>query len=165
MYILSFFTESGVPKTGLSTTVTVREVPAGTIEVNGEAMLELGDGFYYYDFTTYDYTKDYAILADGSGTLVNAERYQASGNENFVEDINSVLTENSLLQRIVGLLHENIFIDTPVYDENNNLVSARVRIYSAAGSVGTDSDIIGTYTITSTGDGPGKFTNWSQVIV
>jgi hypothetical protein len=68
-----------------------------------------------------------------------------------------------ILQRMAGLMHENIFIDTPVYDGDGNLTSARVRIYSAAGSVGTANDVIGTYTITAPGDGPGRFTQWSQV--
>jgi hypothetical protein len=70
---------------------------------------------------------------------------------------------NEYLKRIVGLVHENFYIDNPVYDTDNNLVSARVRIYSDAASVGTGSNIIGTYTITSPGDGPGKFTTWKQV--
>ena len=71
---------------------------------------------------------------------------------------------NNDLKRVLGLMHENIFIDEPVYDEGNNLVSARVRIYSDSISVGTNNDVIGTYEITAdTNDEPGKFNNWSQV--
>jgi len=52
-----------------------------------------------------------------------------------------------------------------VYDANNNLTSARLRIYSDAASVGTTSNVIGTYTITVTASGVGKFTNWKMVKV
>jgi len=38
----------------------------------------------------------------------------------------------------------------------------RIRIYSNATSIGSDSNIIGTYLITSEGDGPGKFDTWKQ---
>jgi len=162
MYILSFFTENGLPKTGLNAIVKVLTIPGGVVVVNNEAMSELGDGFYYYNFAGYDYTKDYAIKSDGSGVLADAERYQVAGNESFVDDINSVITENESIKRLLGLMHENIFIDNPVYDGDNNLINARVRIYSDAASVGTAVNVIGTYTITSVGSGAGTFTSWAQ---
>lgn len=163
MYVLSFFTDGGVPKTSLTPTIKIIEVPSGTVVVNGLSMSELSNGFYYYNFSTYDYTKDYAILCDGGISLSDSERYVYAGNENFAEDINNVITGNELLKRVVGLMHENFYIDNPVYDTTNNLISARVRIYSAPGSVGSDLNVIGEYTITSEGDGAGKFTYWKQV--
>jgi len=69
------------------------------------------------------------------------------------------------LKRALGLMHENFYIDNPIYDENNNLVSARVRIHSVNTSVGTDNDVIGTYLITSNSIGTGKFTSWSQIVI
>jgi hypothetical protein len=73
-----------------------------------------------------------------------------------------VSTLRTDVKRVLGLLHENIYIDSPTYDTDNNLIGARVRIYSDSDSVGTDSDVIGTYTIVSVGDGAGKFTSWKQ---
>lgn len=165
MYIVSFFTNLGVPSVGLFPTIKIIEVSTGNVIANNLPMSELSDGFYYYDFNTYDYIKDYAILCDGTAALGDTERYMAAGNENYHEDINTVISNNNLLKRIVGLLHENIFIDMPVYDDDSNLVSARVRIYSDPASAGTNNDVIGTYLISSTGSGPGKFTNWSQIIL
>jgi len=184
MYVLSFFTDSGLPKTGLSTLIKIIEIPSGDVLVNNAAMTELNNGFYYYDFTIYDPTKDYAILCDGSTILTNADRYTYSGNENFVEDITNgvwdeptsghvvagtfgkALSESSEdLKRVLGLMHENIYIDLPSYDDDGNMAGARVRIYSDAGSVGTDTSVIGTYDIVAAGDGPGKFTSWKQVKV
>lgn len=72
-------------------------------------------------------------------------------------------TSSTDLKRLLGLMHENIYIDQPGYDSDNNLTSARVRIYSDAGSVGTASNIIGTYTISAPSTAPGKFTSWSQI--
>jgi hypothetical protein len=85
----------------------------------------------------------------------------------FDEDITHHSSANSLglsIQKTLGLLHENIFIDNPVYDDGNNLTSARVRIYSVAGSVGTDVNVIGTYELTAdTDDIAGKFNTWAQI--
>jgi hypothetical protein len=75
----------------------------------------------------------------------------------FITDINTDV------EKILGLVHENIYMDNPGYDSDDNLTSLRVRIYSAAASVGTTDDVISTYTITSAGDGAGKFSSWQQV--
>jgi len=365
MNILSFFTSSGVPATGLSATVRIRDVSDGSLVITDAAMTETGDGFYKYDFSTYDSSLDYAIRCDGGITLPDAERYVYAGNEyvdmvwdekladhtetgtfggelatkadiaaatstttstltsggvilgledggtyastfirdgvywlieenastgitvEFVFNLPSVdhkpgvfrvfgryegvpanlhyqelwaynyeataweqLTEtfmpggitsdltheheyyernvdrdtnnevrfrtvhnlttynanhhmyidlaeitsievitaadiadavwsktlsggqtaeqllyynNEYLKRALGLMHENIFIDNASYDTDNNLIGARVRIYSDAVSVGTVNNVIGTYTITSVGTAPGKFSSWKQV--
>jgi hypothetical protein len=75
----------------------------------------------------------------------------------------SAIWDEPKAKRLLGLLHENISIDQPVYDEHGNLSGARVRIYSEAGSVGTDSDVLATYTITAPSTAPGQFTTWNQV--
>ena len=78
--------------------------------------------------------------------------------------IDSKCTEISNdLKRVLGLVHENIFIDLPSYDDDSNLISARLRIYSNPISVGTNNNILATYIIESDSSGPGKFTNWKQV--
>ena len=66
-------------------------------------------------------------------------------------------TTELLLQslRQLGLAQENFFLDgqaggAPSFDLNGNLTSARMRIYSVAASVGTDSDVLATYFINAT---------------
>ena len=76
IWIAAFFSQSGVPKTGLSTTIDIWEIATATQSVNGGAMTERGDGWYVYNFTTYDQTKQYGITIDGSSTLAGAERYK-----------------------------------------------------------------------------------------
>lgn len=76
---------------------------------------------------------------------------------------NSMTIVQADLKRVLGLMHENIFIDNPIYDGNNNMIGARIRIYSNPASTGSSNNIIGTYEITVTPDGPGRFTEWKQI--
>jgi len=80
MNLIAFFTDSGDPKEGLSPTIRVLTLD-GSIIINDEAMVEIGSGFYYYDFTTYDEDEDYCIRADGTSDLTGADRYVYSTNE------------------------------------------------------------------------------------
>lgn len=183
MNVLAFFTNQGYPAEGLFPSVRVREVSTGTIVVDWETMIEIGDGWYKYDFS-YDYTKEYVATLDAGDDLSISERYVFSAKDNSLHDaknivwnaqVSSFQTSGSFgeiikntsddLKRALGLMHENFYIDNPIYDENNNLVSARVRIYSVNTSVGTDNDVIGTYLITSNSVGTGKFTSWSQIVI
>jgi len=64
--------------------------------------------------------------------------------------------------RTLGLVHHNIYIDQAMYDEHGNMISARVRIYSDAASVGGDTNVIETYMITADGTECGQFDYWKQ---
>ena len=95
MYILSFFTDDGSPKTGLAPTIKIRDVSDGSLLVNGFSMPEVGDGFYRYDYSSYDSEKDYAIVCDGGISLSDADRYVYAGNESYVDDVtNGVWSED-----------------------------------------------------------------------
>lgn len=58
-------------------------------------------------------------------------------------------TLDGKLNTILGLNQENFFIDNTTY-AGGLMTGARIRIYSVAGSVGTASDVIATYTVTAT---------------
>ena len=182
MYITAFFTNNGIPATGLSPTIRIREVVLGNLVVTDASMTEVGDGWYQYNFTSYDKDIDYVIRCDGGVLLSASERYTYAGNENYIDDINETVSQNvsasnleitdistnitnisNDIKRLLGLVHENIFIDNPSYDTDGNLISARVRIYSNSASVGTANDIIGTYQISAPSNLPGQFTSWKQV--
>jgi len=153
MNVLAFFTNNGFPGTGLNTTIKIREVESGVVIADWESMIEIGDGWYKYDFV-YDYTKEYVATIDGSDILSDSERFIYAAKDNSSHDIANVVWNSQIndyqipgsfgeiikrtsddLKRALGLLHENIYIDTPVYDDFNNLISARVRIYSTNTSV------------------------------
>lgn len=80
MLIISFFTEEGTPKTGLSPTLDVWTVDGSQV-VTAQAMTEIAGGFYKYDFSTYDENEDYCMRADGTSSLTGSDRYLYSTNE------------------------------------------------------------------------------------
>lgn len=73
--ITAILMQEGVPKTGLSPTIDVWNVTDSVQSVNDAAMTELGGGLYTYTFATYDSSKEYAWIVDGTSTLLNHERY------------------------------------------------------------------------------------------
>lgn len=75
MRVLAYFADSGTPKTGLSPTVDIYDLLDSSLVVNDGAMTEVGDGFYKYDFSLYDTSKNYAVICDGTATLAAGERY------------------------------------------------------------------------------------------
>jgi len=136
--------------------------PTGTVEVVSEQSA-------LYNNNTQSYI-DTLIIGDswtsqeiGSYLIV----WTISGTE---DDFPSILTEDlqinmdeTKIDKILGLVHQNIYIDDTGYDLYGNLSSARIRIYSDSNSVGTDNDIISIYRITSVSTEAGKFTTWKQI--
>jgi len=95
--VVVYFADAGVPKTGLSPTVDIYDVSDNSLDVNDGAMSEIGGGFYKYNFTGHDATKDYAFVADGTSTLGNSDRYAAgiiSENKDAVIDAIKTKTDN-----------------------------------------------------------------------
>lgn len=86
------FTNNGAPQTGLTPTIDIFElnplVPSSNTQVvTAGATVEIGMGFYRYDFATYDPTKNYVFSFDGGASLSGCDRYKYGGNESYVEDI------------------------------------------------------------------------------
>jgi len=55
---------------------------------------------------------------------------------------------DAMIKRILGMNQENFYIDNTVF-ASGNMTSCRIRIYSVAGSVGSASDVLATYTMTA----------------
>jgi hypothetical protein len=81
--IVTTFTEQGVPKTGLTPTLRIRDLSDNSLIITDGEMSEVGDGFYKYTFTTYDPFKNYSIRCYGGASLPIFERYKYGVN-NFV---------------------------------------------------------------------------------
>jgi hypothetical protein len=117
---------------------------------------ELGDGNYKYTF-----------IPNLNGVwYVNVTHpiYFPWGKTDDIKVDEGSLTEiyNAVI-RTLGLVHHNIYIDNPTYDQYGNMTSGRVRIYSDAASGGTNNNVIETYLITADGTECGKFSYWEQV--
>ncbi len=99
MIISSFFTLDGVPAIGLTPppTLIIYSVTgtSQTLVVSGAPMIEVGAGFYQYNFTLYDPTQEYVFQVDGGAATYagdNPERYQAGSIE--VATITETTTTN-----------------------------------------------------------------------
>ncbi len=79
--IVANFTDSGVPKTGLSPLIDIFKVSDNTLLIDDAAMTEIGGGWYKYNFTTYDPDIDIVFICDGTATLGNSDRYVFGGND------------------------------------------------------------------------------------
>ena len=86
MKLISYFSNNFVPATGLTPTIDAWESD-GTQIITAATMTESDGGFYYYEFSGYDDTKDYGFRADGGATLPSNERYVTASN-----DLNQVTT-------------------------------------------------------------------------
>jgi len=109
MWILASFTCDGVPATGLVPLVYVRDVETGSLVIDAAPMAEKGDGFYGYEFSAYNPSRDYSIMCD-SLTLSGVERYTyaSSGEYNEVLDsIESTVSVVDLRTLLLRKIHTN----------------------------------------------------------
>lgn len=86
------FTSNGTPQPGLSPTIDIFELHPTNPSLNTQvvvagATVEIGQGWYRYDFATYSPSKSYVFSFDGGGALAACDRYKYGGNESYVEDI------------------------------------------------------------------------------
>lgn len=145
-----------------SATVTYRIFDAsGTLELVSVQSATFNSTTKSY-VDTLDVSVDWADQEVGSYLVV----WSVSGTDDdfaptYTEDLQISIDETKI-DKILGLVHQNILIDNTTYDQFGNLESARVRIYSDSASVGTDTNVIATYLIESESTECGQFTTWSQ---
>ena len=77
---------------------------------------------------------------------------------------NSVDTLTFNFERILGLVQENFHMDQQSYNDYGLMTAARIRIYSNAASVGTDSNVIATYQVLADWDDSRKVCTSYKVI-
>jgi len=84
--------------------------------------------------------------------------------EEVEKAVRIVVSKSEVIARTLGLLHENTFADSYIFDGDKNVITFRLRAYSVAGSVGTDNDVLAAYNVTAT-YGKNGITSYKQVIV
>ena len=67
---------------------------------------------------------------------------------------------HSLLKRTLGLTQENFRIKSPVYDDNNSLISATISIYGSANDCTNDNNPITSYSMVATYDGDNNMSSY-----
>ena len=106
MLITVFFTDKGLPKTGLSAEITIVDLASSSIVIDALPMSDKSGGWYIYDFIIYDADKNYGITADGSNALSDIDRYKSNTNETeYNTEFASV--ENHLVIRSAMLTDPN----------------------------------------------------------
>lgn len=112
--ITAHFTSASIPQTGLTPTIDMFELgptPASPSVhvVVASTMVEIGGGWYRYDFSAYDPAKSYVFNIDGGDTLSDCDRYKHGGNESYVEDITKSVLEEPLIDHATsGSLAEQV---------------------------------------------------------
>jgi len=93
-WVVVYFESSGSPALGLFPLLRIRSVDDGSI-VTEDTMEEVGNGFYRFDFFTYDITKDYIFLADAI-TLLPKDRFVegATGEYGKITNNISIMSDN-----------------------------------------------------------------------
>ena len=133
MIIISFFTDGGTPKSGLSPTIDIVDIETDTLVVNDGSMTALTTmtHAYYYDFTTYDETKKYAITSDGGAVLSDTDRYQYATNEGGIieEDIQFLIDVAGGRWRVDETVNQMIF-----YKSDNVTEVARFNLLDINGN-------------------------------
>ena len=119
---------------------------------------ELSNGNYRYTFTP-------NLNGVWYVTVIHSIYFPWGKSDDVYVDEADITEVYDSVRKTLGLSHHNFYIDNPVYDDYGNMISARLRIYSDAVSVGSDVNIIETYLIQSDGTDLGKFTYWSQVSI
>ena len=99
MKVLAIFTQSAVPKTGLTPTVSIYRLDANELVIDGDSMEEVGNGQYSYDFTAWDSALDYSVICESS--LTGSEKY-AFNSISAAREIESSLTTDDMLRIILA---------------------------------------------------------------
>ena len=147
---------SGIDTTAELTVYVYNPNAAEVESIVGNGFVELGDGNYKYLFTPNLEGTWYVVITHPT--------YFPWGKTDDVQVFNSDISAvYDAVIRTLGLVHHNIYIDNTDYDEFGNMTSGRLRIYSDAASVGSNSNVIETYLITADGTECGKFSYWKQV--
>lgn len=179
LLLFPYYTISGGPVGGLDlddllvTVFSVKksDLAVSTVVLNAHPQAEVGNGMYVYkvqnvDFSLYDYV--WTCFYSGAIDVDSSYVYGGHGSIELVDlctQNTDVAALDALINRVLGLVHENTYLDQCVYDVRGNMTSGRIRIYSVAGSVGTVNDVLATYTVTSTYAANGNLTSFKVVKV
>jgi len=145
---------------GIDSTAFVAYVynPSGSevSDLVSENIIELGNGNYKYVFTPNATGIWYVVLT-------HPEYFPWGKADDVQVNTQDLSAIYEAVKKTLGLVHHNFYIDEATYDDFGNMISARVRIYEDAASVGTDTNIIETYKIEVDATACGQFTFWKQV--
>lgn len=112
------------------------------------------------------YSALFIVYADAAHT-VESIVYTREAEQVFVSASN-VDDLAAMLVRVLGLVHENVFIDNTTYDPNSMLLTARLRLFATkadaeAATDGGSEPALATYTVDASYEGPGRMRQYRMV--
>lgn len=159
---------------GLTGLYPQAEIYSGGTLVTTIDLSDYGKGRYEGEWTPTSvgtYSALFSVYQDAGHTVeltpfvISREIEQIFVSQSDVDDLASSIA------RMLGLVHENAFIDETTYDANSMLLTARVRIYDskANASLATDggseaTGLVATYTITADYEGVGQMKTYRMVL-
>ena len=117
--VTAFFTTVGVPTTGLSPTIRIRRLDTDALVVTDDAMVDVGDGFYDYEFALFDSSLEYVIRADGTSSLEGADRYKSGTLDGQITQIHSSTAGH------IEISDDGLTIE--LFDDDDNLLRTLTR--------------------------------------
>jgi hypothetical protein len=112
------------------------------------------------------YSALFIVYADAAHT-VESIVYTREAEQIFVSvaDVDDLA---AMLVRVLGLVHENVFIDNTTYDPNCMLLTARLRLFATkadaqAATDGGSEPAAQTYTVDASYEGPGRMRQYRMV--
>jgi len=118
MYITAFFTNNGVPATGLIPTIKIRKLSDNSLVVTDAVMVEVGDGIYKYNFTGYNASIDYAVRCDGGDDLQDRDRY-SYGTDYAKSPLATAIRR--IVDQTLEIYNENgVLLSFNLYDDTDN---------------------------------------------
>lgn len=120
--------------TGLTPTFLYFKRADTLAAVAAPTVTEVGGGTYYFDWTWTALTDPDIVYEVDGGVSIPTESVRYVSGKISVQDVlldQSISSVGDGVLRALGLLHENSVFDQSTFDVNNNLLSARVRIYNS----------------------------------
>jgi len=115
--IIAWFTNSGVPATGLTPTISIWKASDSTKVVDEQNMSEIAGGIYKYSYAA-DTDTEYVVRCDGGNTLPNVDRY-TFGTIGTDADINADVTLIKKILRNKLTLSDGSGSNWILYDDDN----------------------------------------------
>lgn len=153
MKLVCAFTSAGQPATGLSPVIDGWTLD-GIQVLTAETMVEIAGGFYYFNYTGYDFSQDYVFRGYAS-VLATGEEYVYLSNDADSQN------GQGIIKQILGLVQGNMKTTNTTYDANGRLLTANLYTYPTPADVSAGTNVLHSYAITATYDGSGNLATYS----
>lgn len=157
------------PLSGQTSNIVTRLIHNGSIASESVTVTEVDtSGQYEATFIPLQ-IGTYGLFIDKTGISVDTriEGCHYEVEENDLDDIKTLIDSiDSKINRILGLVHENIYHKSITYDINNRHISSVVEIYdSSTNAINHDgiTGLISSYNLTVSRDELGKITSFLMV--